>query len=164
MFVSPLKDLVVRNDDAGDGAFGARRTRQAEVGQIVYRHKGVDLVGMKGDKVVAPCAGRVIRIGQAYSQPDRFAYKVIEMKCWFGTMKFLYVRNVVGEGSVVQQGTQIGFLLDVGELYPGTDMVAHLHWEIRFDTLAPHELKLQKEHDSMWPLVNPMMFFKCGFE
>ncbi len=112
---------AIRMDSGGSGRFGASRGHRT--------HKGVDLLGMPGQWVVAPEDGRVTSLGKPYGDGG-FWDVYIRLKGASGLWRMFYCRPIPGiVGRRVIQYQAIGKLEDVSEKYPD-GMDPHLHLEL----------------------------------
>lgn len=121
-----------RNDDEGEGWFGASRAGGRRT------HKGVDILGTPGDPVVAPFDGIIKRRGWPY--PGDQSLDLVEIEGagdHQGLSATLYYVDRRGPkrgadtGTPVRAGrTILGLLQDVRKKH-GSDMKPHLHMEIR---------------------------------
>lgn len=112
----------VRNDQAGDGHFGASRDGGAR------RHRGVDLVAPVDERVWSPCSGRVGERGLCY--PDTDKYTFVRIHAPWAEVRLLYVEPCVLPGQDVEAGQLIGYAQDVAARY-GPLMTNHIHLEVR---------------------------------
>ena len=120
-FVNPT-GLAPRGEDAyGSGEFGASRT-----GHI---HAGVDYVASAGQRVFAPIAGHVTRIGHPYADDASFRYVEITNPQTGYKARVMYVGPEVREGERVDLGDQIGRAQTLQRRYP-RGITDHVHLEI----------------------------------
>ena len=120
-FLTPVDGkIVVRNDNYGEGDFGAKRKNGR-------RHKGLDIAAKVGSPVYASKSGwaRTCYVPEGYgnlvviNHPGRYQTRYWHLKkC--AIKKFQWVR----------QGEVIGFVGKTGNAGPRR-MVSHLHFEIR---------------------------------
>jgi hypothetical protein len=125
--------LARKCDSAGCGHYGASRKRIVNgiSVSIPGAHKGVDFVTTLGQQINSPISGKVILIGQAYSDDKR--YKTIHIQgegnCYLGIKaKILYVDSKVSVGSTVTRGQIIGTAQDLTLKYKG--ITNHIHVEV----------------------------------
>ncbi len=121
-FICPIMydgPIVIRNDDMGDGHFGAKRR-----GRL---HKGVDLLADVGEAVYASRSGRVI----VRNDPDGYGrYIKIYHPDGFLTLYGHLSEVCVKTGHKVLQGQIIGKAGCSGNArYEG--IKPHLHFEVR---------------------------------
>jgi peptidoglycan LD-endopeptidase LytH len=120
-FANPLKNMKIRKDSKGDGAFWASR--------IGRYHEGVDLVCQEGETVYSPIDGKITRKAYPYSNDRNYEGCVIfDDKTQTEVKLFYMVTNKVGQ--VVKQGDEIGKCQAINRKYGG-GMINHLHLEIR---------------------------------
>lgn len=125
--LSPTGSLEVRGTDSyGNGAYLAARS----TGNVQRQHLGVDLLCKPGQLIVAPCAGKITRIGYAYPGDLRYESIHLQPDEWPAVdIKMLYVAPVnIIEGDFVTCGEVLGRSQDLGEKYPG--ITQHCHVEI----------------------------------
>ena len=120
-FANPT-GLSPRGKDAyGSGEFGASRT-----GHI---HAGVDYVASAGQRVYAPIAGVVTRIGHPYSDDASFRYVEITNPQLGYKARVMYVGPQVQEGERIHLGEEIGRAQTLQRRYP-RGITDHVHLEI----------------------------------
>ncbi|NIR26501.1 MAG: hypothetical protein GWN77_05995 [Gammaproteobacteria bacterium] len=117
--------LKVRNDQAGDGEYGALRTRST--GEA-YRHKGVDLLARPGDPWLAPWPMEITRAADPYGdrQYSGFHWESQQMKGWV----FYVMPHQRLIGKTVKRGEPVGIVQDITMRYPGRGMKPHVHLQI----------------------------------
>ena len=120
-FVNPTGQAPRGKDAYGSGAFGASRT-----GHI---HAGVDYVAHAGQRVFAPIAGHVTRIGHPYSDDASFRYVEITNPQTGYKARVMYVGPQVREGERVDLGEEIGRAQTLQRRYP-RGITDHVHLEI----------------------------------
>jgi len=156
MFYWPIENPRVRNDSAGSGAFGARRTKLVDDECVVYPHRGVDLLGEPGALIFAPATSVLERNGICYNPtkyPTRSHLKLMVLSFPLGRIRLLYVEPSIHAGQSVKAGDVIGRLQDVAAVHPGS--TNHLHFEILLDGEAT--LDGSGNHVSGGVAVNPML-------
>ena len=121
----PLKteaQLLVRNDEAGQGHFGADRGART--------HRGVDFYLLPGAVLLSPVTGTITKVGYPYA--DDLSYRYVEVTL-MSTAKhrFFYVEPEHDVGTVVQVGTRLGTAQDIVKRYPDIGMKNHVHYEIK---------------------------------
>lgn len=136
---SPVPNPKVRVDKAGDGNFGARRTRPDG---SRYQHEGIDLEAAPGTPVVSPVDGKVQSIKGTYKD-GRYGdqYKTIWIKGSDGNQYAVgYVspsdgdgRPLTKEGASVKAGEPIGTVQDRARSDASGQMKNHVHVEVRVD-------------------------------
>ncbi|GEM_PF-1318791 len=114
--------MKIRNDPAGFGYYGAPR------GPHRY-HKGVDICCVPGDPVLAPIAGKIVRVARPYTGRDLSGVLMRNKELALLLFYFEPTPGLVGE--YVRQGQVIGLCQDVTKHYPGQGMTAHLHLQVR---------------------------------
>jgi murein DD-endopeptidase MepM/ murein hydrolase activator NlpD len=110
-----------RGEDAwGSGAFGAPRGGRA--------HRGVDLVVVPGESILAPFAGDLVREARPYDDDDRFSGLLLRGRGrWSGCeVKIFYLQP--REPGPVRRGQVIGKAQDIALKYPG--ITPHVHVEL----------------------------------
>ena len=120
-FVNPTGQAPRGKDAYGSGEFGASRT-----GHI---HAGVDYVAHAGQRVFAPIAGQVTRIGHPYSDDASFRYVEITNPQTGYKARVMYVGPQVREGERVNLGEEIGRAQTLQRRYP-RGITDHVHLEI----------------------------------
>jgi murein DD-endopeptidase MepM/ murein hydrolase activator NlpD len=115
-----LQPMRLRVDAKGDGHFGASRT-----GHV---HEGADFLCKKGQVVLAPMSGLIVRQGVAYSNDS--TYKIVVLSNPNGyEIKMMYcMTDKVGQQ--VKRGEPIAICQAIAEKY-GAPMQNHIHLEIR---------------------------------
>ena len=118
--VQPLK---MRNDDWGQGHFGAPRGSRT--------HAGIDLVVVPGQLVYAPISGRIKRYATPYAG-EEYSGLVIQGDAPFEgiEIKIFYMSPSIAPGAPVVPGTVIGQAQAISERY-GITMKDHVHVEMR---------------------------------
>jgi murein DD-endopeptidase MepM/ murein hydrolase activator NlpD len=115
-----LQPMRLRVDAKGDGHFGASRTGHA--------HAGADFLCKKGQIVLAPMSGLIVRQGVAYSNDA--TYKVVVLSNPNGyEVKMMYC-TTDKVGQQVKRGEPIAICQAIAEKY-GAPMQNHIHLEIR---------------------------------
>lgn len=122
-FICPIEyknDILIRNDNRGDGLFASSRSGRR-------MHKGIDLLADVGEVVLAAKSGKVIGATQNRGMGKyviiRHADKCITI---YGHLSEILVRK----NDRVRQGQVIGRVGKTGNARP-RDMLPHLHFEIR---------------------------------
>lgn len=122
-FICPIEyknDILIRNDNRGDGLFASSRSGRR-------MHKGIDLLADVGEAVLAAKSGKVISAtrnrGMGKYVIIRHADKCITI---YGHLSEILVRK----NDRVRQGQVIGRVGKTGNARPA-DMLPHLHFEIR---------------------------------
>lgn len=132
----------VRVDDAGDGHFGAPRSKTKTVNGVKknfpYKHRGTDFTGTPGQTVWAPIDGYVVRNWYPYASDLTWRGCVIEGEVFTIIVGYVEVNQDL-IGRFVHQRQVIGTLQDIGLRYPGAH--AHVHMEIK-DVVKNPELFL----------------------
>lgn len=130
-FAPPLDDLTLRNDNAGQGHFGASRKKKVNGKIVRYKHNGTDYTAYKYQPVYSPITGQITRIAQPYSFDSR--WKGCEI---IGTgnyaayaVKMFYMIPAIVPLYVIA-GQEIGLMQDISEKW-GKGMTPHLHIEVR---------------------------------
>ena len=117
-FINPTKGRI-RNDSGGLGHHGAPRGHRL--------HKGVDFSCYKGQPVLMPFDGIIVRESLPYKDDLKwrgvYIYnRRLEVKIWY----FRLYKNIIGKEVKVE--TPIGIAQDIGEKYKG--VTPHLHFRI----------------------------------
>lgn len=122
-FVCPIEyksDIIIRNDDRGDGLFATSRS-----GRRI--HKGIDLLAEVGTPVLSAKSGRVI---SATRNRGMGKYVIVRHRgniiTIYGHLSEIYVRK----NDYVRQGEVIGSVGKTGNARFG-GILPHLHFEIR---------------------------------
>jgi murein DD-endopeptidase MepM/ murein hydrolase activator NlpD len=117
--VGSVLALPVRNDEYGEGAFGAKRKGDR-------RHKGIDLAADYGTPVCAAKTGRA----KAYFYPHGYGHLVVIDHPDGWHTRYGHLDSVaVGTSRWVRRGDVIGSVGKSGNAnYDG--MITHLHFEI----------------------------------
>jgi len=119
--VSYVRDIVIRNDNRGDGFFAAQR------GNGTRLHNGIDLLAAVGVPVFAGRSGFVI----AATQNQGMGKYIIIRHSAGATSIYGHLSEVyVAKGNFVRQGWLIGAVGKTGNANY-RDMLAHLHFEVR---------------------------------
>ena len=119
-FVNPTGQGPRGKDSWGSGAFMASRGGRA--------HAGVDYVAQAGQKVIAPIAGSVTRIGYAYADDMNFRYVEITNRATGYMARVMYVGPEVQVGEALDLGETIGKAQSLNRRYPA--ITNHVHLEI----------------------------------
>ena len=120
-FSSPVYPIIMRNDAAGSGYFGAPRGNNL--------HQGVDLIANPGQEVYSPITGRVVRWAYPYTDPSM---KGILIEADDGTsVKMFYFDPTVAPNQQVTRGEMIGYMQSVSSYYNSSVMLDHIHLELR---------------------------------
>ena len=132
-FICPIKyksDIIIRNDNRGDGLFAASRS-----GRRI--HKGLDLLAQVGTVVYATKSGRVVSATQNKGMGKyiiiRHRDNIISI---YGHLSDIFI----GKGDYVRQGQLIGSVGKTGNAR-AADMLPHLHFEIRKDGVPQDPLE-----------------------
>jgi murein DD-endopeptidase MepM/ murein hydrolase activator NlpD len=131
-FLCPVQyshDIVIRNDNRGDGLFAAKRSG--------WRlHNGIDLYGQIGTPVLAARSGVVV---SARGNKGMGNYVIIRhpgnITTIYGHLSAIYVRL----GAIVRQGQAIGAIGKTGNANY-RDIMPHLHLEVRKDNIPQDPL------------------------
>jgi murein DD-endopeptidase MepM/ murein hydrolase activator NlpD len=122
-FVCPIKyqnDIIIRNDNRGDGLFESSRSGRR-------LHKGLDLLAQVGTPVDAAKSGKVVSATQNRGMGKyvivRHRDNIITI---YGHLSNIFVRR----GDDVRQGQVIGSVGKTGNARAAS-MLPHLHFEIR---------------------------------
>jgi hypothetical protein len=59
--------MGIRNDAAGSGVFGARRTKTVNCTLVEYEHEGTDYQCIPGQAVYMPFTGQIVREARPYA-------------------------------------------------------------------------------------------------
>lgn len=129
-FTNPTGGEPRTHDAFGDGWFGAVRDRGSRP------HEGVDYTGQPGQTVVAPIAGLVTKIGQAYADSSILKFVELTNPATGYVARVFYVFPAVSVGQTIALGQSIGDLASLQFRYPG--ITNHVHLELmnhtrRFD-------------------------------
>ncbi|CAA7624174.1 hypothetical protein MTBLM5_60189 [Magnetospirillum sp. LM-5] len=132
---SPVPNATVRNDDSGDGSFGASRDDDKR------KHKGVDLEAEAGTQVTSPIKGKVEHIGPAYKDPNAYGgeYQAVHIRGEDGrlyTMRYVTPNGedgapIIKKGQSVEEGQSIGRVQDRASKDRIGKMKNHVHLEIK---------------------------------
>ncbi len=115
----PLKKIQLRgNDPTGHGYYGAKRGNR--------KHKGVDVVSVKGEKVFSMTHGVVTKIGYPYSVNLNFRY--IEVANDEYRIRYMYVEPTIELKDRIFEGDKIGLAQDISS-YWNPNMINHIHIE-----------------------------------
>jgi murein DD-endopeptidase MepM/ murein hydrolase activator NlpD len=122
-FISPIKykcDIVIRNDNRGDGIFGADRSGSRF-------HQGIDLLAEVETPVFASRQGIVITAEKNHGMGNFVKIKHSQdIVTLYGHLSKIYV----SKNQFVRQGEIIGCVGKTGNAnYP--DILPHLHFEVR---------------------------------
>lgn len=129
IWAKALKELEQRGtDDWGDGSFGASRGSR--------KHKGIDYKADPGDEILAPCDGKVTKLGYPYAPKpgDKITYRYVEITDHQGYRhRVFYIEPAVNMARQVNKGVMIGTAQDISGKYHRDDrnpMINHVHYEI----------------------------------
>ena len=132
-FTCPIEyknDVLIRNDNRGDGLFASSRSGRR-------LHKGIDLLAEVGEAVLAAKSGKVIGATQNRGMGKyvliRHADKYVTI---YGHLSEILVRK----NDYVYQGQIIGKVGKTGNAR-SRDMLPHLHFEIRKNGVPQDPLK-----------------------
>lgn len=120
-FANPTGHQVRGHDGFGFGFFGASRDAGGR------KHEGVDYVAATGQKVEAPMAGEVSKVGWAYAG-DIYRYVEITNPVLGYVARVFYVDPDVKVGDVVSLGQPVGKAENLQRRYRG--ITEHVHLEI----------------------------------
>ncbi|MBN1872297.1 MAG: M23 family metallopeptidase [Candidatus Omnitrophica bacterium] len=123
-FLAPVaqKELQIRNDNYGNGHFGARRSGGRT-------HRGIDISAPLGIQVTASKGGRVIT---AYQKHGMGMYVIINHPKKLSTLYGHLSKVLVKNNAKVKQGEVIGLVGKTGNANY-RQMKTHLHFEVRDD-------------------------------
>lgn len=137
---------VVRGvDAAGSGAFGSSRKRKRNgVWQSVpAAHQGLDILTRPGQIIASPITGKIIAVGVAYSDDNRYSSIMIQGddQCYQSIrVKLLYVQPNVVQGQTVIRGQSIGLSQNISLKY--SDANNHVHIEVYFNGVVQNPVNL----------------------
>lgn len=123
--------LTVREDPAGDGHFGAPRSRMAGLTPIHYTHTGIDYVCHPEEPVLSPVDGTVTKHGYTYADDLQWRYVEITDKNKLRHRLFYVLPGFVFVSEEVQEGDRIGTAQNISERHPRTEMLPHVHYEVK---------------------------------
>ena len=119
--------LHMRNDSSGLGHWHAPRGDRL--------HRGVDVITVAGQRVVAPINGLVTKYGHSSAQNLNLRYVEITGHNEDGDLLVrIHYCTITGQGIVntsVRRGSHIGFAQDVPREYRDPHMINHVHFELR---------------------------------
>ena len=122
-FISPIEykgDIVIRNDNCGDGLFASSRSGRR-------MHKGIDLFADVGTPVLSAKSGRVV---SATANRGMGKYVIIRHRdniiTIYGHLSAIFVQK----NDSVRQGQVIGSVGKTGNAR-SSQILPHLHFEIR---------------------------------
>lgn len=152
-FICPIpydENITIRNDDIGEGHFGARRKGGRE-------HKGIDLEAPIGTPIRAARTGKVIETG---NHPSGYG-KYVEMRHpdGFITIYTHLLEIDVREGKIIRRGKIIG---KVGKSGNASHRLikSHVHFEIREDGVPVNPMDyIQSEERGMHPVKRNLISF-----
>ena len=120
---------AIRVDGAGNGHFGAPRSKIVKGQTVKYTHQGVDFLCEPGQDIRAPITGQLIRWAFPYIDDLRFEGLVVSNRMM--SIKMLYVKPLQNSlNKIFNSGDLIGYAQDITLRYPDTDMKPHIHIEI----------------------------------
>ena len=132
-FICPIEyksDIIIRNDNRGDGLFASSRS-----GRRI--HKGIDLLADEGSPVLAAKSGKVVSATQNRGMGKyviiRHRNNVITI---YGHLSEIFVRKY----DYLRQGQVIGSVGRTGNARY-RDILPHLHCEIRKNGIAQDPLE-----------------------
>jgi hypothetical protein len=126
--ISPTGSWTLRNDEAGQGFFGAPRGKRS--------HNGVDLECVPGQVVLSPISGKIVREAYPYAGDLKWTgclivAKGIEIKMFYMRL-YHHIRKELKSGSVrCVERLPIGVCQDITNKYPDQGMTPHLHLEAK---------------------------------
>jgi murein DD-endopeptidase MepM/ murein hydrolase activator NlpD len=107
-------------DKWGSGEFGASRGERT--------HTGKDFACAVGSHILAPCIGKVSKLGHPYE--DALEFRYVEITRQDGLrFRVFYVEPLVAKGDFVDFDTVIGVSQTLGSRYP--KITEHVHFEIK---------------------------------
>jgi len=114
-------------DRWGTGHFNAPRQGRS--------HRGVDIVVVPGESVLAPFGGTIVREARPYAEDPRFGGLLLQgAEEWATYQAKLFYLEPIGTAERVQPGDPVGTAQDIALKYPG--IIAHVHLELwRGDTV-----------------------------
>lgn len=128
-------------DNYGSGEYGASRDGGKR------QHKGLDIVSNSGQAIYAPILGDVT-VTRAYSVDSNATKEAMkkDLQCVKITdsakkivVKLMYVKATVRNG-FVSQGQIIGYVQNLGNLYPGITNHVHVEYLVNGNKVHPEEL------------------------
>ena len=122
-FICPIEyksDILIRNDNRGDGLFASSRSGRR-------LHKGIDLMADVGEAVLAAKSGKVI---SATQNKGMGKYVIIRHRDNCITIYGHLSEILVRKNDYVRQGQLIGRVGKTGNAR-ARDILPHLHFEIR---------------------------------
>ncbi len=122
-FICPIgykSDIIIRNDNRGDGLFAASRSGRR-------MHKGIDLLADVGAPVLAAKSGKVV---SATRNRGMGKYVIIRHSNNIITIYGHLSEIIVRKNEYVRQGQVIGSVGRTGNARY-SDILTHLHFEIR---------------------------------
>jgi murein DD-endopeptidase MepM/ murein hydrolase activator NlpD len=131
-FLCPIEyksDILIRNDNRGDGLFAASRSGRR-------MHKGLDLMADVGEAVLAAKSGKVISATQNQGMGK---YVIIRHAHNYITIYGHLSEILVQKNDFVHQGQIVGKVGKTGNARY-RDMLPHLHFEIRKDGIPQDPL------------------------
>lgn len=118
---NPLQEIILRgNDPTGHGYYGAKRGRR--------KHKGLDLVSVKGESVFSLIDGVVTKIGYPYAGNLVFRYVEVTNDTYRVRIMYVFPKNI-SVGDRVFMGEKIAEAQDVAA-YWNPRMKNHIHIEV----------------------------------
>lgn len=120
--ISQIVVQPVRMDAAGDGRFGAARGERT--------HRGVDYICVPDAVVLCPVDGYISKHGIAYRDDHSYSYVEVTDAEGFRHRMF-YVTPTEPIGKEVERGEAVGRAQNISDRYPGTEMLPHVHYEIK---------------------------------
>lgn len=132
-FICPVEyksDIIIRNDNRGDGLFASQRSGNR-------MHKGIDLLADVGTPVLTARSGKII---SATRNRGMGKYIIVRHRgniiTIYGHLSEIYVHK----NEYVRQGQVIGSVGKTGNARP-RDMLPHLHFEIRKNDIPQDPLE-----------------------
>lgn len=115
----------MRNDDQGQGHFGASRGSR--------QHHGIDFACLPGSEILSPVIGIVTKLGYPYGEGeghpgDSDPYRYVEITRLRHRHRLFYIDPIVDIGQQISIDQPIGIVQDLTRRYPG--MTTHCHYEI----------------------------------
>ena len=120
--------MIIRNDAAGLGHYGARRKDAAGK---VYEHNGIDIRGFLFDVVPSFTPGEVTKLGYMYSSD--LSYRYVQVSHGPYDFRYGYVFPDAGlqVGDKITVGHYLGKMQKISVKFE--DMYDHVHFNIKKD-------------------------------
>ena len=127
LIVSPT-GFDLRRDPAGDGSYGAARSKRVKTQTLRYTHIGFDFLCKPGQLVYSPFDGTIVKPRYPYADMHLGG---VEIKGKHICVVMFYLQldpNLIGRQ--VHQGSVVGIAQDVAKYHNSKRMLPHIHLQV----------------------------------